>query len=271
MFVTRTCFIQLNTFVIHSLHLPRGNALLGRVAMHTLVRMHINALSHAAFFQLPDLGGPKFRSLTAACAATLFRTSCKTVTAWGQWVSQLDSAASEFLSAKDYFAGRRTNNIWDSQPIALNLQDAFMGYPCDDRWALASSQLLCELTIDNHGVPPVPGDLLLREKPIQKLIYSKFMEMHFASDIRMLIRTRLIDLFAPFALDFDNQINLDSCFALLPKMRAGKAITVLKTWSNSWATSHRSHDPTILPCLLGCKAHSDSLIHYLQCPHMYYS
>ena len=95
------------------------------------------------------------------------------------------------------------------------------------------------------------------------------MEMHFASDIRMLIRTRLIDLFAPFALDFDNQINLDSCFALLPKMRAGKAITVLKTWSNSWATSHRSHDPTILPCLLGCKAQSDSLIHYLQCPHMY--
>ena len=123
-------------------------------------------------------------------------------------------------------------------------------------------------TIDNHGVSPRPGDLLLREKPIQKLIYGKFMEMHFASDIRMTIRSRLIDLFAPFSLDFDNQINLDSCIASLPKFRAGRAITVLKTWINSWATSHRSHDPTILPCLLGCKAHTDSLIHYLHCAHM---
>jgi hypothetical protein len=52
-------------------------------------------------------------------------------------------------------------------------------------------------------------------------------------------------------------------------MHAGKAITILKTWTNSWATSHRSHDPTILPCLLGCKAKSDSLIHYLHCPHLY--
>ena len=66
------------------------------------------------------------------------------------------------------------------------------------------------------------------------------------------------------------QIDLDSCIALLPKLRASKAITVfLLIWMNGWATSHRSHDPTILPCLLGCKAHTDSLAHYLHCPHMY--
>ena len=41
-------------------------------------------------------------------------------------------------------------------------------------------------------------------------------------------------------------------------------------WVKHIATSgHRSHDPTILLCLPGCKAHSDSLIHYLQCPHLY--
>ena len=99
-------------------------------------------------------------------------------------------------------------------------------------------------------------------------IYGKCMEMCFPSHIRMLSRARLSDLFSPFALDFDNQVNLDSCFALLPKMRAGKAITVLKTWANSWVTCHRSHDQTILPRLRGCKAHSDLLIHYFQCLHM---
>ena len=251
------------------LHLPKENALLERVALHTILRMHINALRHADFFQLSDLGGPKLRSLTAACASTLFRTACKTVTSWRQWTSQLDIAAREFLPLQQYLKGKRTHHIWDSQPIALNLQDAFMGFPCDDRWAPAASQLLCELTIDNDGVVPVPGDGMLCGKPIQKLIYGKFMKMHFTSNIRMTIQARLVDLFAPFTLDFDSLINLDSCFALLRRMGAGKAITVLKTWTNSWATSHRSHDPTILPCLLGCKAKPDSLIHYLQCPHLY--
>jgi len=251
------------------LHLPKEYALLERVAMHTVLRMHINAMRHGDFFQLPLLGGPKLRSLTAACAATLFRTSCKTVTSWRQWVSQLDVAAKEFLPIGQYLQGRRSHHIWDTQPIAITLQDAFLGYPCDDRWAPATSQLLCELTMDNNGVAPLPGDTFLCEKTIQKLIYCKFMKMHFASDIRMTIRTRLIDLFAPFTLDFENSIDLDACFTLLRKMPAGKAVTVLKTWTNSWATSHRSHDPVILPCLLGCKAKTDSLIHYLQCPHLY--
>jgi len=261
--------LPVTSYQAQLLHLPKEYALLERVAMHTVLRMHINALRHADFFQLPVLGGPKLRSLTAACASTLFRTSCKTVTSWRQWVSQLDIASREFLPLEQYLRGRRTHHIWDSQPIALNLQDAFLGFPCDDRWAPAASQVLCELTMDNNGVAPLPGDELLCRKPLQKLIYSKFMKMHFASDICKTIQTRLIDLFAPFTLDFDNLINLDLCIALLRKMPAGKAITILKTWANSWATSHRSHDPIILPCLLGCKAKPDSLIHYLQCPHLY--
>ena len=108
-----------------------------------------------------------------------------------------------------------------------------MGFPCDHRWAPAASQLLCELTMDNQGANPLPGSEILNVNPIQKMIYGKFMKMHYASDIRMTIRSSLIDLFAPLSLDFDNQINLDSCIALLPELRAGKAITVFKTWINS--------------------------------------
>ena len=46
-------------------------------------------------------------------------------------------------------------------------------------------------------------------------------------------------------------------------------MTIMKRWTNSWATSHRSHDPVMLPCLLGCRAKKDSLIHDLQCPHLF--
>ena len=85
----------------------------------------------------------------------------------------------------------------------------------------------------------------------------------------MYIQTRLTDLFAPYSLDFNNSIDLDACFALLRKMRTSDAMTIMKTWTNSLATSHRSHDPVVQPCLLGCRSQKDSLIHYLQCPHLF--
>jgi hypothetical protein len=101
-------------------------------------------------------------------------------------------------------------------------------------------------------------------------VYGNFMEISFATELSITIRTRLTDLFAPHSLDFNNLIDLDACFALLRKMRTSDAMTILKTWTNSWATSHRSHDPGgKLPCLLGCRAQKDSLIHYLQCPYLF--
>ena len=96
------------------------------------------------------------------------------------------------------------------------------------------------------------------------------MEIHFATELSTTIRARLTGLFAPHSLDFNNTIDLDACFALLRKMRTSDAMTILKTWTNSWATSHRSHDPGgKLPCLLGCRDQQDSLMHYLHCPHLY--
>ena len=41
---------------------------------------------------------------------------------------------------------------------------------------------------------------------------------------------------------------------------------VLKTWTNSWATSLRMHEPHKLCCLFGCEHADDSQVHYVQCP-----
>ena len=46
------------------------------------------------------------------------------------------------------------------------------------------------------------------------------------------------------------------------------ATQVLKTWINSWATSHRFHERIRLPCLLGCGS-DDSLHHYLRCQRLW--
>ena len=43
---------------------------------------------------------------------------------------------------------------------------------------------------------------------------------------------------------------------------------VVKSWCNGWATSNRYHGDMRLPCLFGCNNCSDSLPHYLPCPHL---
>ena len=80
---------------------------------------------------------------------------------------------------------------------------------------------------------------------------------------------RLRDLFAPYSLE-DVGVDLQSAFAVSRKLRKHDAMRVLKTWVNSWATSHRMHDPIRLPCLLGCQDGADSMAHYVQCPFLYY-
>ena len=95
------------------------------------------------------------------------------------------------------------------------------------------------------------------------------MDSYYAGDLRDTIRTRLADLFHPFSLDFENIINIDICLAEARKLGMTAFMAVLRTWINSWATSHRSHDPTILPCLFGCLEGKDSLQHYIHCPHLF--
>jgi hypothetical protein len=43
------------------------------------------------------------------------------------------------------------------------------------------------------------------------------------------------------------------------------AVTVIKTWANSWTTSARYHDDKLGHCCFGCVHEVDSLEHYLVC------
>ena len=40
---------------------------------------------------------------------------------------------------------------------------------------------------------------------------------------------------------------------------------LIKTWTNSWATSHRYHELLLLPCVMGCQDGKDDLSHYAGC------
>jgi len=255
-----TKVIPVTSYQAQLIPLPRSYAVLERVALHTILRMPWNSLRHADFFQIHCMGGPKLRSMSAACAAALFRTAKKTITSWPAWVTQLDYAAQSFLTIAQWHRGERSTSIWDTPPIAMNLKNASMGFLDDPRWAPGASSLIQELAIKTCN----PSC-----EQYQKMMYSKLMETFFACDIKDQLVIRLTNMFAPYDLDFVNAINLASCINSLKSLRCVDSMRILKTWANGWATSYRMHDPILLPCLFGCVGRPDDLCHYVQCPHLY--
>ena len=94
-------------------------------------------MRHSDFFELRKYGGPKLRSISVSCTAALTRTALKTITTWPSWVKQLQFAHDEFLSLDHLRApgqkilsqAKLCPDYWDSPPIALNLRDAYEGFP----------------------------------------------------------------------------------------------------------------------------------------------
>ena len=216
-------------------------------------------MRHPDFFQLGNPCGIRIRSLSASCAAALFRTARSTIKSWPDWVRQLDIAAGEFLSLQKYHYGARSSEIWDTPPIALCLQEAYLGFPNDDRWNEGATALIHELESQAGA----------QKKNLQRKVYQKLMDHHFVSDITDTISKRISNMFAPHVVDFTNIINLQSCMDTLSSLNSSSAIKVLKTWVNGWSSSHRYHEAIVYPCLLGCRGGLDDLSHYVKCPHLF--
>ena len=113
-----------------------------------------NCLRHSDMFELHKYGGPKIRFISVACIAALTRTALKTITGWLDWVKQMQFAYNEF-TALDHLRnpGQTTlsqaklcPDYWDSSPIALNLKDAYDGFPHSKKWreggAIINTKLL---------------------------------------------------------------------------------------------------------------------------------
>ncbi len=66
-------------------------------------------------------------------------------------------------------------------------------------------------------------------------------------DLLNCMQIRCKDLFHPYDVDVDFEVCLNSLELVGLSARA----RVLKTWLNGWVTSHRMHEPVLLPCIMG--------------------
>ena len=60
-------------------------------------------------------------------------------------------------------------------------------------------------------------------------------------------------------------VNFTETKEFLKQLSPAWATSILKTWSNSWTTSHRLHEQILRPCVFGCHGEVDTLHHYLRC------
>ena len=58
---------------------------------------------------------------------------------------------------------------------------------------------------------------------------------------------------------------------ILLAARGTAAAIAVKTWTGSWTTSSRMHEPLLLPCLFGCPGLAEETVqHYLRCNRLWH-
>ena len=70
-----------------------------------------------------------------------------------------------------------------------------------------------------------------------------------------------------FKMPFEgvNDEKVDKIAEALRNLPPHTCMASVKTLMNAWCTSHRFHEPVLLPCIFGCKHKKDDLEHYLWC------
>jgi len=270
-------------YVAQLVPLPPQASQTEKVGLQRIYHIATNALSLESMLRLKEFGGPSPISLAAASRAACFRASAQSFPCWQQWAPQLRIAASKSgdldMLARNYVSP----SFWDSEAFTINLENAWLGFPEDPKWGPAGITLL------QNARPPMP--CTVQELPLQARAYKILHEAAGCSDLYQIICRRLCSWQICGASE-QAPFQLNEVLPLISKMRVHEAMQIIKTWTNSWATSVRYHESTIFPCLLGCtdkdryfgmiqvppcpkafghlgSSPCDDFSHYLICPKMW--
>jgi hypothetical protein len=243
---------------------PKNLALMERGAMSMVLHTATNAFRHADYFGLSVAGGPVLKSACAMTRATMFRTAVETLPQWQDWKVQLDEAAILSLPVSRVCNGFKFCEFWDGPPIALSLSESFRCFPGDAKWAPGAREAFQIVSEKRSAAVAVPDRAMPSRVKVQSIAYRCLMNSAFPNTlqgtvVRRMHKLGILDVSQHSVPEFDN-----AC-AIMRKLRKHDAMCVIKTWTNSWSTSYRYHEPILLPCLLGCQEGKDDLSHYVDC------
>ena len=239
-----TCLSQL-AFV------PKGFKNKKRYMLSFIFHMPGNPCTLNALLHLQDIQGPKVISGAAANLAAMFQTAKRTLANWRNNFLWLQEQAEEALPWAKTMDRSFSHAFWDSIPFVANLQDADACFPSMPAMREHLRPQLLRLGFEGRGVD--------RSFKLQHWAYNHTFSAQHPRALNDLIARRAQSVFGIDSVDFE------SICRCVPGMPAHFVMPLIKTWFNAWTTSHRMHEAVALPCLFGCPAASDSLLHYVRC------
>jgi hypothetical protein len=237
-----------------------------------IFHMATNSLDDAAVHCLPNVGGPRVRSIRALSIATLARTAFRTISEWKEDLHALQSV-SEADPCDLLSRGQLWAKCWDSPAIASLLAHVAsgtvytkrdsIGLPAASIWIRKAQQISAAVSkITSRGLLVLEADLrFLLQKALYEAVHT---ELHVDMLIPLFER-RLRTVFAPLLIPLP-VIPWTEIRAILNKVGIHVAMTIIKTWAGSWCTSTRYHDGRCAYCIFGCGYAGDQIVHYISCP-----
>jgi hypothetical protein len=266
-YLYNTSAVSVLQYVAQVCSIPETLRRAERVAIHKIWHFATNALTMQSFLNLHTWGAPKIRSVMSEMYATQLRTAWRFKDVWQQWLEQIitttDFHGNLVVVARDSL----TPDFWDHPPIAIFLSDAWYGTPHEPIKTQVATLIKANIKANEHREGAqnygMPAHQPTHQRPqIQKWASSAFLQHMYPDDLTKLLQRRLHKI---LGVSFEP----DSLNLALPLVRTLKphiVVQVIKTWANSWATSHRFHEACRLSCLFGCPDGVDSINHYAFCP-----
>jgi len=256
--------VSLMPYVAQVCSIPDKLKRLERLAIHKIWHFATNAMTSASYLNLHITGVPKLRSVICSTKAAQFRAAWKFKSTWQQWLQQLKTTAESYASLSVLAQDKLTPLFWDTVPVSVVLSEAWEGGKTGSPGRRVASAIKSDIMSIEAQRPILNRTGFARVHPklaVQSLAHEQYMKYLYPSDIESVLVRRLQKIlgarFVPGSLQ--------PALSALSGLRPFQAMQVIKTWSNSWATTYRFHDARRLSCLFGCADASDDLAHYAFC------
>ena len=227
-------------------------------AMNKVGHMATNSISRKAFHYVSDVFALGARSLKATLQASMLRTALATCSDFGPSLSLLHEAALECMPVRAVISGGLSPFGWDSSAIVHNLY----------------TSTLCTNLSSSQQARVLPVICKYRAYPFGRLQHSLYCALVESAEIEWIeLLGRRIATLSPCSVFVPHEVAWWFAWhlkAASPSIR----VIMLRTVSNSWATSHRVEQCQDSCCVFGCglvhplldTVPKDTLQHYLNCP-----
>ena len=241
--------------------LPRNITTLEVWAAHKAMGIPLG-LECNAIYDLGKFGSVKLLRIANYIRACMLRTAMTTVKGHLEMHNALKQAAVRGTVFAQWYSGCLRPPGWDSDAFATNLANASLGLGLGvDLHASSTSSLFIKLQTNAMN-----NSTSSNRKSRQAAFYDHLQSLsNFRCDWTKVLTKKLsfCETLLPLGWSLDEML-VDRVAVCLNKLGIRTATALIKTWSNTWATSSRMHEDRRMSCIFGCQA-DDALEHYLVC------